>query len=815
MKVRAILKTGAALPLMLWAAQGHAQQAAPAEPAQQAAGEAPEASEYGDIIVTATRREQSLQDTPLSVNVATGEQLEKLSILDTKDIGRLAPGLELTNTTGRSNTITLRGIGFDPDQGTGPAVQTYLNEIPTSAQTLFTALYDVGQIEVLRGAQGLLRGLSAPAGAITITTRRPDFDRVTGYAQLTATDRHAYNAQLGVSLPFSDKFAIRVAALVDGNRLNQLRNVTNGDHSNSETQSARITLGWRPTDDFTAYLTYQYLEQDNRQFQHVFGPGNTPVAVPFGDMTRSGPPLALGDYAAVSDGPARFQNRTHTVNLNTNWDLGGAVLTVVGGYQSSKLDIFRDVDTGNTIPGYANMPHQVTPIYVTTGDVRLASKDEGMFGWSVGAFYQRQRGTTVVSSPANSFFGPFPYSFGLFLPITTTVRVPAKAETWSFNANGRVKVGQFTLEGGLRYTIAKGTRVADITASSPGFPGAPAFGIPAIPGFSFDSQGVPADLQRLDDRPLTGGVTLTWEPSRDLTLYASYGHSFRSGSVGIGAPAGISGDLVASRSEKTDSFEIGAKGTAFDRRLSYSVAAFYQKFDGFLSRFTGIYYNCRDFFGSCNAGGPPINNATDVPPVQAQADFNYNGDATIKGVEVSLDAHPADFWDIGINAAYSKARFAKDALLPCNDFNGDGIPDVNGTPRISGTGNVSFCHYDRLADMPDFSLTATSELRVPTSGPVVPFARGLLSYRPSVYSERTAFDLPSRTLIDLFLGFKIDGERWEVSAFAKNLLDQQRITTMYNLNATTATSGAPYESGYALISATNPREFGVMTAFRF
>ena len=182
MKIRAILKTGAALPLILWAAQGHAQEAAPADSAQQAASEASEASEYGDIIVTATRREQTLQDTPLSVNVATGEQLEKLSILDTKDIGRLAPGLELTNTTGRSNTITLRGIGFDPDQGTGPAVQTYLNEIPTSAQTLFTALYDVGQIEVLRGAQGLLRGLSAPAGAITITTRRPDFDRITGYA---------------------------------------------------------------------------------------------------------------------------------------------------------------------------------------------------------------------------------------------------------------------------------------------------------------------------------------------------------------------------------------------------------------------------------------------------------------------------------------------------------------------------------------------------------------------------------------------------------------------------------------------------------
>jgi hypothetical protein len=104
-----------------------------------------------DIIVTATRREEKLQDVPMSVNVATGEQLEKLKIFDVKDISQLAPGLQLTNTTGRNNTTTLRGITFDPDQGTGPAVQTYYNEIPTDAQTIFTAVYDIQQIEVLRG----------------------------------------------------------------------------------------------------------------------------------------------------------------------------------------------------------------------------------------------------------------------------------------------------------------------------------------------------------------------------------------------------------------------------------------------------------------------------------------------------------------------------------------------------------------------------------------------------------------------------------------------------------------------------------------
>lgn len=248
--------------------------AEPADAAPQAAEEAPS----NEIIVTATRQSQKLQDVAMTVNVATGEQLEKFKIFDVKDVQQLAPGLELTNVSGRNNTTTLRGISFDPDQGTSPAVQVYLNEIPTDAQTVYTAIYDVQQIEVLRGPQGLLRGLSAPAGAITIATRRPSFEKPEGYAQITGTTRAGYNAQMGASLPFSDTFAIRVAALVDGNRLNNVYNVTRKERSKSTTESARITLGWKPTDNFTGYLTYQYLKADNRQFQQVIGAGNTPTA---------------------------------------------------------------------------------------------------------------------------------------------------------------------------------------------------------------------------------------------------------------------------------------------------------------------------------------------------------------------------------------------------------------------------------------------------------------------------------------------------------------------------------------------------------
>lgn len=89
-----------------------------------------------EIIVTATRDARNLQDVAMQVNVASGDQLEKLNIFDVKDIQQIAPGLDLNNNDPRKNTTTLRGISFDPDQGTSPAVEVYYNEIPADAQTV-------------------------------------------------------------------------------------------------------------------------------------------------------------------------------------------------------------------------------------------------------------------------------------------------------------------------------------------------------------------------------------------------------------------------------------------------------------------------------------------------------------------------------------------------------------------------------------------------------------------------------------------------------------------------------------------------------
>jgi len=799
--------------------------------AQSAASE--ETVSSNDIIVTATREATRLQDVPMSVNVATGEDLEKFKIFDVKDVSQLAPGLELTNTTGRNNTTTLRGITFDPDQGTGPAVRVYLNEIPVDAQTAYTAIYDIQQIEVLRGPQGLLRGLSAPAGSITISTRKPNYNEIEGYFQGTGTDRAGYNVQGGVSLPFSDTLAIRVAALVDGNRINHVRDVNRGgQRSQSRTESGRITLGWRPSSDFTAYLSYQYLTADNRQFQQVVGTGGNPFGIyrtvfglpsiflppefgggPFAPDTtvRSGPALGVTDRGAVQEGIFRNQNNTHLLNLQFDYDLGPATLSFVGAHQYSKLKIERDLDAANAIPGYIQTSNIVTPYKVDTAELRLNSNTGEGFGWGVGAFYTHQTGLTVVNQENSLFLYPVapgaqvnppcalvggapagcpgnfaPYTIPNQLPLSVLVTVPVRSTTWSFNANLSYRSGPLTIQGGLRYSIIRGNQTTQQGLS--GFINSPPVEI------------IPANLQRNTDRPITGGATITYAITDDTNVYFAYGHSFRSGSTKVAGPSVISNDLIRTNAEKTDSFEAGLKGSLFDRKVNYSIAAFYQKLDGFLSRFTSIYW-----VSPTNPGGP---NGT--------FDFNYNGDAKIKGVEATLDMRPTPNWDLNVSAAYTKARW-DNARLPCNDYAKTGRPNTAApVPAVTGPGNISYCVInDRLANTPDFSLNANTEVRFPMES-VTPFIRALVTYTPSYNWWQAQYKFKDRELVNLFVGVRSNDDKWEFDVFARNLLNQHRITnTSLGQVQTGTVVGGPFVPGYSTVNVMNPREFGATLSFKW
>lgn len=783
-------------------------------------------SDENEIVVTATRDSRTLKDVSMSVSVVTGEQLQKLNILDAKDVQQLSPGLELSNNSGRNNTATLRGISFDPDQGTSPSVQVYLNESPVDAQTAFTALYDIGQIEVLRGPQGLLRGVSAPAGSITIATRRPNFEKAEGYVQGLGGTEGSYNFQGGVSVPLGGGFAVRAAGLIDGNRLNHVRNVNRGnERSDSKTYSGRLTLGWKPNDQIEAYLTYQHLEMDNNQFQQVVGAGNTPIGhyeelfgtpinflpASFGGRpfnpttTRSGPALTARDRGAVSDGVYTVKLNSDIVNFQLGWDFGAVRMDVVANYQRDKVDTLRDQDLGNAIPGFQSLNPVHVPYNVTSQEVRFSSTAEEGFGWGVGFFHSRQTGMVTNNSTPNLFwynvepnanvllpaavFGlPTPPNFvpggANMAPLNVFVDVPLNIETFSYNATLRYFSGPLKIEGGIRYTTRKNVQTTQI-----GFSG--------IQNRT-KSEVIPAALQDVRSKPWTGGLTINYAASDTLNVYAAYGHAARAGSTGVSLPIGISNDLVRTRDEKSDSFEVGFKGSTADRKVNFTVDAFYQNLKGYIRRFDGIYYD-----------------RTLSTPANGFFSFNYNGDAKIKGVEATIDARPLTNWDLGIQASYTHARYSN-APLPCNDYAGTGVPNQTGTRKVTGTGNVSYCKSNgRLSESPDFSLTANTEVRFPM-GSVTPFIRANWQHRTGFFSDLSQYTYEGRDLVNLFVGLRSSESGWEVNAFARNLFNQQKITniSLGNAQIAAAVSGT-YDSGYRLVNTMAPREFGLTARMTF
>jgi iron complex outermembrane receptor protein len=390
-----------------------------------------------------------------------------------------------------------------------------------------------------------------------------------------------------------------------------------------------------------------------------------------------------------------------------------------------------------------------------------------------------------------------------YLPIEANITVPVDTTTWSFSGNLRYRSGPLSIEGGLRYTIIKANQTSQLSLSTPGnalvcFSGSDIFG--CGPNSQGPYEIIPPELQRRTYKPLTGGLTVSYQVMPTLNVYAAYGHSYRAGSTGVGVPDGVTNDLIQTQPEKTDSFEAGVKGSFANRRFNYTLSAYYQKLDNYLSRFTGIYFE----------------SFVAAPPTGFY-DFNYNGDAKIKGIEASLDGRVTRDWDFGISAAYTRARY-DNALVPCNDYDGSGVPNQNGIkPAVTGSGNVSYCvSNDRLADVPDFSLTANTEIRVPM-GAITPFVRALFTYRPGFYAQRVDYNYQDRELLNLFVGFRTEDQRFELTAFAKNLLNQKRITNISLGNATyaTATGNVQLDSGYRLVNVTNPREFGLTGSFRF
>lgn len=703
-----------------------------------------------EIVVTAQKREESLSDIAATVNVVGGEALDEFAVFDFNDVEDLTAGLSLTVQNARSQKISLRGISNDPEAGTEAGVDIYLNDVLVRPDVAFSQLYDLERLEILRGPQGALQGRTSPGGAIIINTRRANVDEGSGSIQATFSDNDGINTQLAIGAPIIDGvLGIRVAGVWDENNVNNVESLGTGTKTSGENTGARFSLAYTPNDMFSLDLTHQYYERQT----------DDPKILEGSDQSAGGtrPTLNAFDRTALALSDDAAELRYDITTLDVSMEALGHDFTIVAGYQTSDKGSFQNNDRG----GFVQAPllafqNSDTVAESKTIEARISSIDSEFWEYMFGAYYLDQDTTTqfrnrsvVTGQPINLVTqGPIPVnSENLALFTFHTLHF---SDQWSLDVGARVqKRNAFrsatVLFGGIPYLDpAFAAFLPQIEA---------AFSAPLIGVVDADQYGSSTNV--------SGMLSLAYAWGDDSSAYLSLSNSNRADGISISPGPNIAAiqatGLLAHDEEQSTAIELGFKTRLWDGRASLNGAIFYQQFDGYLGRVTGLQTDG-------DADPTTTNDLTDIP-----GGLIFNADANVLGLELEGQVLLSEQWSMGTAISYTQAEYDDGETAPCNDrIQGEtiGSCDIGGSP-ISGE--------------PELSFSLNSEYFVPLENGEW-FVRGLvkhngerqnLSGSAGLGNVRSEFD--AYTVVNLFTGFRDESGAWEVSVWAKNLLDEEAI----------------------------------------
>jgi iron complex outermembrane receptor protein len=819
---------------------------AAAQPASAAAGQ-PEDAVLGEIVVTARRRSESLQEVPQTVNAVTSDTLQKLNIKQFQDVQNVVPGLSLiSNGTGFQASASLRGVTYDVVSTAQPTVALYFNDAPVQATFLFHSLFDIGQVEVLKGPQGTTRGVSAPSGAITVTTHKPDLSQFGGYADVTATDLQGRAAQGAINLPIiKDVLAIRFAGVIDENDFDGVRSLHSAIRPRSMTSATRTSISYEPSDAFNANVSYTHMDQRLTNFQQVSGPGAGTFTNAAGTFPASvNPPLSPFDRLAVQDAPNELKIHFDTVTGQIDSRIFGQHLSYVGSYQSQHLDSFAEGggasagDVGNVLPGVAVGQHVHTGYdggYVTSHEFRIASDPAPgrFFDYTVGYFYRYQNNTGHVDNPGPFLPGAFGspaegVNFGAFNPafqIPISIDIPGSISENSLFGSVTFHLGADTeLSGGVRHiwSIVNSTSTLSlqnglVALPAAGFGGDCAAASLASTYAGFCDVPIPGGTiisnlhSRASEQPNIYNVSLSHHFTRDFLVYVNTGTAYRPPTASIGIQGQLANPtdpalqtLNFHPSERSRAYEVGFKSTWLDGRARLNAALYRQRFTNLTIFIPGLVYN-NVLPGQVAAGGP--NEAGVYVPTNF--DFTASVDALVQGFDVDAAFQITRDWSVSAQMSYSDGK-VKGSQVPCN------VDDAAGNPVFNTANLISLCPGGSVSRLPFWNATFQSEYNHPVTDRMDGFLRVLATYYPENKNRAEPnFTVPNYSLVNLYLGVRGHDGAWEASIFARNAFKAERALDISgaetNLTSSLATAfpGLIHPTGYYQTTMTPRREVGV------
>jgi iron complex outermembrane receptor protein len=754
-----------------------------------------EASIGNVIIVQARRRDEAVQDVPAVIDTVTADDIGKLNLRDFREVSTIVPGLQLsTETNGVGGGGRVRGVNFDVSaSGSNPTVEFYFNDAPITAGVLLQQLYDIGQIEVQRGPQGTLRGRAAPSGSITIGAKKPNLYEIGGFTDMTANDIGTINVKGGFNLPVIEGIAaIRVAGVWDENEADRVRPLTASRDPFSRTKSGRVSALVQPTDWLKLEGMYQKMDRRAYVYDQVasFSEVNP-------DAAASPVYIDTSDRRSIMEAPRPIHQVYDIYNWRAEASAMGQVLIYQGQHHTQKITGVEVMDEANFFPGSVNQDTYSHPS-ATSHEIRLQNdaRIADIFDYVVGFFDYKTDNPTELTRPTVLGFPTSANTGAIFGIVDTAIERTGTSHEQSFFGNVTAHLGEGTeISGGLRH-------------------------------ISYNSQnglfvnGVQSSAVGQDAKKWIYSASVKHNFSPDFMVYASTGSSWRPGINVVGDFSRRQSELEESfinlPPETSKSYELGFKSTLMGGRLRLNATAYHQKFKNYPYRTggRGVYY---------------VDYTTDVPVV---TQFNFVGAVPVEvnGIEGDIAFDVMDGWNIGLVASYSLGKI-KDGLVPCNDLNGDGIPDqVTSAPTLGdlqqavGSDNLSACRVtQRSGFQAPFSATLTSEYSFAVSDHMDAYLRGLFNFSGNsrVDPVNVYDDVSSYGLVNLFTGIRDAKGAWEISLFAKNLFDTTKTLTrtdpLFTSYRNVAAGGAAttFTSTYTGVTTTAPREFGINVRFAF
>jgi iron complex outermembrane receptor protein len=712
---------------------------------------------FEEVLVTAEKRSESLQDLSQAITVLTGEDLDTRQVTSFVDLSAIAPGVNIAKNEGFKTVITIRGVGNEANQNAiaNPSVSYHLDGIYVASPfALQTDFLDLERIEVLRGPQGTLFGQNSTGGAINVVTTAPSMDSSFGKADLTLGDYGLIKARAAYNLPLSDTLAVR-ASIISNKRDGFTDNLTLGqDLDDANSLSARVRVLYEPSDNFRANFTAQYFDEDRNGAAQKGLLDPTPGARKLRQNSIAEYELESQLYSAVLE-----------------WDFEKFSVKSLTSYQDDDILIRRDNDRNDLdfLPPFAQLPSSYDPETnkqtTITQEVNLVSSEPlfGKLDWVAGVFYlDTDVEISILERLDFGFDGTFDpftietiYAYGGDVGFISDSKPERDSTsiygqgTWNLSETWRTVFG-------LRYT-------EDEVYSS-------------VTNY-YGREGT--DILEIESDKVTGRLVVEHDINDSTMLFGSFTKGFKPGGSNLtyGTEAVVAPIIVLPifNEEIVNAYEIGLKTDLADGRARLNAAAFYYDYKN-------LQYQATD---------PEVFNGGvgNIP------------ESEIFGAELEFSAFLSDSLILDARMAWLDTEITSDHLAldnvqseaAGNALLGQGFDLFSDEIQIARADQIQNVNGNELAKTPSFtgnlSLNWTKELEAwgEMRSTLQYTYRGDFKHR--IFNNADTDIVPSYDVLDLVIGFYPGaGESWHAELVAKNLTDEDginaRFTDVFGVGAT-------------------------------